>query len=78
MQSIDMPKAERIECCSICRYYEKFPDLDDDEDDEEEDAKDEIPTGICRRYPPTQYPGIASGYPEVIGLTGWCGEFTPK
>lgn len=75
MQSTDMPKAERIESCSICRYYEEFPDPDNDDDDEQEE---DIPTGICRRYPPTQYPGIASGYPEVIGLTGWCGEFTPK
>lgn len=72
--STDMTR--QIESCSICRYYERFPDLDDDDDEDEEE--DDIPTGVCRRYPPTQYPGLAAYYPEVIGITGWCGEFTPR
>ena len=73
MPSTDMTRDIRqIESCSLCRYFEEFPDLADDEDE------DDFPTGLCRRYPPTQFPGLPSTYPEVIGSSGWCGEFTPR
>ena len=80
MSSLRLPMGKaresmrQIESCSICRYYEPFPDEDGDPDEDDE------PTGICRRFPPVTIAGAdtVSVYPEVSGLTGWCGEFTPK
>lgn len=66
---------ESPDICENCRYYKELDEF------EPEDLKEnpDIPTGICRRFPPVTIPGYISqaAFPEVSGPTGWCGEFTP-
>jgi len=33
--------------------------------------------GVCRRYPPVAYPGVARVYP-VTDPNDWCSEFSQK
>lgn len=68
-------KPTQEDACVSCRYYQEAEDLEEDDRDDPETI-----TGICRRYPPVTIPGVdtVSVYPEVVGSTGWCGEFTPR
>ena len=79
-----MPKKEEThvngEACIGCRYYLAYEFMEDSPGEEEDEEESEF-TGVCRRYPPQLfliYPESMSMYPDVVGATGWCGEFTPK
>lgn len=56
--------------CGNCRFYLKMPDP-------------KVP-GVCRRFPPSVFPGEAKGqgqgwlsqYPPMWA-DGWCGEHKP-
>ena len=67
------------EACHNCRYYQTYLEHEGQTEDDPEQESDY--TGVCRRYPPQLFPIYPDSmilYPDVIGATGWCGEYTPK
>ena len=75
-QKIEAPKSDS---CEDCRYYRAY--IEEPEDAPEDDNDPDTLTGLCRRYPPQvilSYPEPIAIHPDVAGVTGWCGEFTPK